>query len=349
MKKKIVLLSASAALAIGATSMAVFKFVGADRYPSKAEDDYTILLDNNHQKYDGSADYCIYTKSGNKIKMNEDHYLYSQNDMWASTFCTDTDNGHFEFANPEGTIHGLTEIKMVIMGDFTIYYGHEFKRNPYTIEKTFSQSYDFGVYTSQTFDFNGTLPNYIRFEGNKKEPVYIKSLELHYSCNLNTDLKTIHIEKEPEDGGTVTINGAETKYLNAERGTQVELVARPYQNYQFLGWFRPGMDLPISQETTYTISLSEDKSFFAKFAKEKFTVTLYVEPQTEHGGTVTGAGMYEWGYEVTITATANPGFIFDGWFKRGGDQPVTIDETHTFTMPREDIDFFAHFKNSESR
>ncbi len=43
----------------------------------------------------------------------------------------------------------------------------------------------------------------------------------------------------------------------------------------------------------------------------------YINANSSGGGTVTGSGEYENGKRVTITATANDGYEFDGWYSNG--------------------------------
>ncbi len=68
----------------------------------------------------------------------------------------------------------------------------------------------------------------------------------------------------------------------------------------------------------------------------KHTVTITVNP--EGAGTVTGAGEYEDGAEVTVTAEENEGYIFLGWMEDG--EFVAEDYEYTFTILN-DVDLVA--------
>lgn len=56
-------------------------------------------------------------------------------------------------------------------------------------------------------------------------------------------------------------------------------------------------------------------------------------------GTVTGAGAYEAGETVTLVATPAEGYVFCGW----STTPVSMEATHSFTMPEEAVSVTAYF------
>ena len=71
-----------------------------------------------------------------------------------------------------------------------------------------------------------------------------------------------------------------------------------------------------------------------------FTLTLLTDP--ENFGTVTGAGEYEEGTEVAITAISEPGSDFVVWQDEDANV-VSNDPDFTFIMPAEDITLIAVF------
>lgn len=58
------------------------------------------------------------------------------------------------------------------------------------------------------------------------------------------------------------------------------------------------------------------------------------------GGTVTGGGTYVIGSEVTIEATPNTGYTFNGWLKNGTNQVVSMNNPYTFEA-EEQLDLVA--------
>lgn len=61
------------------------------------------------------------------------------------------------------------------------------------------------------------------------------------------------------------------------------------------------------------------------------------------GGTVSGAGTYDQGDSVTLTATANTGYSFRAWLKNGTAEVLSTSNPWTFTAERQ-IDAVAAFE-----
>ena len=66
----------------------------------------------------------------------------------------------------------------------------------------------------------------------------------------------------------------------------------------------------------------------SKLAAETYTVTATADPTA--GGTVTGGGTYAEGTTATLTATANSGYMFSGWYN--GSTKVSSNKSYTFTV-----------------
>ena len=93
-----------------------------------------------------------------------------------------------------------------------------------------------------------------------------------------------------------TENGIVTGAGEYEHGTEVILTATPSEGYHFIQW-SDGVT-----EATRTIIVTDNITLSAEFAINVYTVTLNAE-----NGVVTGAGEYEHGTEVILTATPNEG------------------------------------------
>jgi len=88
-----------------------------------------------------------------------------------------------------------------------------------------------------------------------------------------------------------------------EYGTEISISAEPESGYTFDQWSDGNTDNPRTITVTDNITLSAETSIM------RFTVVLYDDDHCD----VTGDGEYDWGEEVTITATPNEHYKFDQW------------------------------------
>ena len=109
---------------------------------------------------------------------------------------------------------------------------------------------------------------------------------------------TLTTTASPSGGGTVTGGGV------YDDGTDVTVTANPNRGYRFDRWSGD------CTGTTCSVTMSANRSVTAHFVRQ-YTVHLRVQPL--RGGTATGAGTYDAGTRVTITATPKPGYGFDIW------------------------------------
>lgn len=135
----------------------------------------------------------------------------------------------------------------------------------------------------------------------------------------------------PAAGGTVS--GAGTYAA----GTNAILTAVPAAGYIFTGWSGDAAGTAAS----ITLTMDGNKSVVANFQSQttttKYTLTATASPID--GGNINGAGTYDAGTEVTITATPSPGYAFTGW---SGDISGTA-ASQTVTMSS-DIAVRANFQ-----
>ena len=143
----------------------------------------------------------------------------------------------------------------------------------------------------------------------------------------------LFLSANPEEGGTVTGEGTGIPY-----GTKVTVTATPNPGYFFTGWTDDDDLKIVRKKAIYEFKLVKNTSLTANFSHEVWHVTLEVNP--EDGGTVTGDGAYEDGFEVIAEATPETGYDFVNW---------TIDEVEVSTNPiyiftaTEDVTVVANF------
>jgi glycosidase len=147
---------------------------------------------------------------------------------------------------------------------------------------------------------------------------------------------TINANSSPSEGGT--ISGAGTY----ESGTLVKLSAKANFGYEFVNW--TSADTVYSTQSVLVFGLYNNLNLVAHFKEivsEKFTITTSFTPS--ESGTVTGAGTYDAGTFVTITATPNDGYTFVNWTLKGVE--VSTAASYTFTIDKSAA-YLAHFTNS---
>ena len=129
----------------------------------------------------------------------------------------------------------------------------------------------------------------------------------------------ITVAANPAAGGTVAGGG---RYAE---GTQRTVTATPNIEYNFVNWTNG--NAVVSTNASYTFTVTEAADLVANFAIKTFEITASVEPDTY--GTVTGAGTFNYGSTVTLTASPNLGYVFYNWTKNG--EVVSDEPTLTFT------------------
>ncbi len=211
-------------------------------------------------------------------------------------------------------------------------------------------------------------------ENNMLDTSKVGTYNVTYTYLANPSLKaviTIRIAEQfnflaqcdERDGGYITENGKTVEFGNGrivEKGTQITLTAVANEGYNFLGWYfydDQQAEKLISPDATYTFTVNRQLYVFAKFAKkEMYNFIAYVDGYngghiTENGNTVVfGNGrMVEKGTQITLTAVADEGFTFVGWYKSVGDQTeelISADATYTFTVTEEMYVYAKFDKNS---
>ena len=93
----------------------------------------------------------------------------------------------------------------------------------------------------------------------------------------------------------------------------------------------------LGEDNVGNVEEMKDIAEFA-FGSCDFSVTVAASP--EEGGTATGGGVYVGNSLVTVTATANTGYVFKEWIRHG--IPVSTERVYTFRIT-DNCDLLAHF------
>lgn len=103
-----------------------------------------------------------------------------------------------------------------------------------------------------------------------------------------------------------------------EIGSQVTVVATPNNGKFFRGWKANGSDVIVSTDASYTFELSGQTDLIAVFSDTEAPQFYNVQVINANPsmGTISPEGVQqvEAGSSISLTATANSGYAFNGWY-----------------------------------
>ena len=154
-----------------------------------------------------------------------------------------------------------------------------------------------------------------------------------------TDNITYEIIPITENGGWATEGGTVTGGGTVLDGESITLTATANEGYSFDGWYDG--DTKVCDTAEFVVEdAAEDKTYTAKFAKAIVYYTVSAESGTE-GGTASGGGEVAEGGSITLTATADEGYTFNGWYD--GDTKVCDTAEFVVTNVTADKTYTAKF------
>ena len=157
---------------------------------------------------------------------------------------------------------------------------------------------------------------------------------MHLVAHFELDMFTVKLKAMPTYGGQVW---GDPSGENFPWGTQYTAHQQANPNFTFVKWtYEDGTF--ITTFHSYTFNIFQSCTLIAHFKTVSFPITLAASP--EEGGTVEGEGEYDFGTTVTITATPNECYTFDGWYE--DDVLVGSEPQYTFVMDGPHH-FVAHF------
>ena len=182
---------------------------------------------------------------------------------------------------------------------------------------------------------------------NMGEELISEAASFTYTMPAENVALTAHFEAIPMYSLTLTVSPADAGTVSGagdyEEGAQVPITATASAGYQFVSW-NMGEEV-ISEASSFTYTMpAEDVTLTAHFeAIPMYSLTLTVSPAD--AGTVSGAGDYQEGEQVPITATASAGYQFVNW--NMGEEVISEASSFTYTMPAEDVTLTAVFNTEE--
>lgn len=115
----------------------------------------------------------------------------------------------------------------------------------------------------------------------------------------------VAVSASPPHGGTVSGGG-----MFAEFGVAT-VIATPNSGFAFVNFTEAGVQVSTSRNITFGVG--GDRTLVANFAVLPGHHTIAASASPANGGTVSGAGAFPDGQNVTLVATPNSGFTFLNW------------------------------------
>ena len=148
--------------------------------------------------------------------------------------------------------------------------------------------------------------------------------------------------------GTVSVSGSSS--VAVAEGTQVTLTASAKTGYKFDGWYE-NADGSGTKLTSATVTVSVNKTYYAKFMQETYTITVSYVTGCSGMGTVSVSGSSSVtvtsGTQVTLAASANSGYEFEGWYDNVNGTGTKLSSS-TITVGQSKT-YYAKFKSQARR
>lgn len=148
----------------------------------------------------------------------------------------------------------------------------------------------------------------------------------------------VKINVNNKDGGTVS-GGGSVSY-----GGSIAVKASPANGYKFNGW-QENNNIISTDQTFQLSSVTTDRNLTAVFKPKTRTIAITRNPQ--NGGTVGGAGQYNEGSSIQITATPASGYTFASWTLNG--QLVSTSAAYNVKNINEDRNYVANFTQNKTK
>lgn len=199
-----------------------------------------------------------------------------------------------------------------------------------------------------TFNYNGgsggyrnyaerttsdSMPNQFRFfKGGAASTTY-------YTTTVNTAATyyTLTYSVNPASSGSIDCEIANNGQV--EEDTDVTLTATAAEHFTFKNWTVSGTDEYVEDGNELLVTMTDDVTVIANFEAEP-TYTVTITPAA--GGTMTASktsGIYA-GETITLTATPNAHYSFNGWQCTAGGASIS---GNSFTMPAANVTVTGSF------
>lgn len=207
------------------------------------------------------------------------------------------------------------------------YYNH---KNALVHSETAYTGYEYALnfdYSAPGYTFNAWKEN-----GAVYQPRIVWN-ELSLYAGMTANKYTVAFDA---NGGTTHESSQEVTFDAA-----YTLLVPEREGHTFLGWYSG--ETQFTDECGQSLSvwrLAENATLTAEWKINQYDVSVEYE---SGAGTVTGTGTFNYGTEITLTASAiNRGYAFLGWYR--GDELLAADSTYRFNLPAYDVTLYAKYE-----
>ena len=168
---------------------------------------------------------------------------------------------------------------------------------------------------------------------------------LFVSCDegeFEQETNTCTLTVISKGGGSAKIVDYDETSMTLVKGNEVTVVATPYDNCCFVGWFVDDVEEPVSTDIKYKFIVNENVTLTAKFDHAVISISRVVYGCASFKDSPDTSIVVLSGTEVTVVATPNEHCEFIGWYVGDAEDPVSTDAVYTFTV-NEDVTFAAKF------
>ena len=281
-----------------------------------------------------SAEFCQKNGYGIELKATpnpgyefdgwyEDDYLWSNEPTWYDLMIFEWDITIVAKWNPVSvTTYTLTTTNdNSSYGTCTIYTDQQFEAGAsVTLTATPATGYVFDGWYNGTNQVSSSTNYTFAINSNL-------TLVAKWTAQTTTTYYTLTTTNDNSNYGTCTIYTDQ----EFEEGTSVTLTATPETGYLFDGWYNGTNQ--VSTSTNYTFAINSNLTLVAKWIEapvDKYVLTTIND--NPNAGTITNYSNEEFdeGASVTLTATKNTGYLFDGWYN--GTNQVSTSTNYTFNI-----------------
>lgn len=158
----------------------------------------------------------------------------------------------------------------------------------------------------------------------------------------------------PAENGEIAVTVDDEPVAKAVADTEITITATADDGYEFVKWIIMGATPDEETEETTTFTMPEAavtvEAEFALLPPTEYDITVTPANHGEIAVTVDDEPIVKAiaDTEITITATANDGYMFVKWIITGATPENVNAETTTFTMPESNVTVAAEFKTDPS-